>query len=87
MNVFEESTSSEEEYNDRCKITAIPYIFGGIGAFPGEFPHMAAVGYKNKHGRSTLFCGGSLVSSEYVITTAYCVTVRYCFVIYQSTEA
>lgn len=75
--VFEESDDSEEEYKDKCKITAIPFIFGGIGATPGEFPHIASVGYKDKYGRASMLCGGSLLSSKYVVTTAYCVTLRY----------
>uniref|UniRef100_A0A336MSF4 CSON005046 protein n=1 Tax=Culicoides sonorensis TaxID=179676 RepID=A0A336MSF4_CULSO len=69
--IFEQQNN--DEYLDRCKTTAIPFIFGGTSVSPGEFPHMTGIGIKDKRGNVELVCGGSLISPNFVITTAYCV--------------
>uniref|UniRef100_A0A336LWU0 CSON004308 protein n=1 Tax=Culicoides sonorensis TaxID=179676 RepID=A0A336LWU0_CULSO len=69
--IFEQQNN--DEYIDRCKTTAIPFIFGGTSVSPGEFPHMTGIGIKDKRGNVELICGGSLISPKFVITTAYCV--------------
>lgn len=47
-------------------------IVGGVPAKLGEFPHMAAIGWKNSDGSVSFKCGGSLVSSNFVLTVAHC---------------
>ncbi|XP_022200798.2 serine protease snake [Nilaparvata lugens] len=53
-----------------------PLIVGGTTAEPGEFPHMAALGYQSDDGEIEWLCGGSLISSRFVITAAHCVKSR-----------
>ncbi|CRL05180.1 CLUMA_CG018056, isoform A [Clunio marinus] len=47
-------------------------IVGGVKAKPGEFPHMAAIGYPNLNGDLSFKCGGSLISEYFVLTAAHC---------------
>lgn len=47
-------------------------IVGGQNAFPGEWPWQVAL--MDKKG---IFCGGSLVSNQYVITAAHCLKTSH----------
>ncbi|XP_029438812.1 ovochymase-2 [Rhinatrema bivittatum] len=47
-------------------------IVGGTQARPGLFPCLASLKRNNKH-----FCGGTIISSDRVITAAHCVMDRY----------
>ncbi|XP_030753179.1 brachyurin-like [Sitophilus oryzae] len=45
-------------------------IIGGSEATPNSFPYQVALFIEFPHGRS--FCGGSLISNNYVLTAAHC---------------
>lgn len=55
----------------KCNNTFIGLIVGGEKTAVGEFPHQAAIGWKSGRGYKFL-CGGSLISSAFVLTVAHC---------------
>ncbi|GLV39372.1 snake [Carabus blaptoides fortunei] len=60
----------------KCDYNSIPLIVGGTPAEPGEFPHMALVGYRNYENEIEWNCGGTLISELYVLTAAHCTHTR-----------
>lgn len=46
-------------------------IIGGQVTKPGEFPHMAAVGWTN-NSKVDWKCGGSLISEQFILTAGHC---------------
>ena len=48
-------------------------IVGGTAAIPNSWPWQAMLMYQKSNGGWSQFCGGSLVTNEWVLTAAHCV--------------
>jgi len=55
-----------------CGIFTQDRIFGGEATSLDEFPWMALIEYQKPNGRG-FYCGGVLISDQYVLTAAHCV--------------
>ena len=47
-------------------------IIGGIDAERNEYPWQVGLMFKSSRGRQSSFCGGSLISSQHILTAAHC---------------
>lgn len=54
------------------KVLVAPYVVNGIVANSNEFPFMVALGYEKEDSIKYL-CGGSLISTNFVLTAAHCI--------------
>lgn len=72
---FSFQVNDTKYYRTRTVYDCNPFgglIVGGEKTKPGEFPHMAALGWRLSQG--VIFkCGGSLISENFVLTVAHCV--------------
>ncbi|XP_017968868.1 serine protease snake [Drosophila navojoa] len=66
--IFPNDTAVTEDANDED-------FDGRVLARPGEYPHMAAVGFKTNSEKIDYKCGGSLISENFVLTAAHCTEV------------
>ena len=66
------SSEDKGHVESACE-TYEPLIVGGSITTKGEYPHMAAIGWKY-NGFSSFQCGGSLISERFVLTAAHCST-------------
>ncbi|CAH0730893.1 unnamed protein product, partial [Brenthis ino] len=57
----------------KCDYTGVELIVGGENANQGEFPHMAAIGWIDFDDNYAFQCGGSLISSRFVLTAGHCI--------------
>ncbi|CAB3246531.1 unnamed protein product [Arctia plantaginis] len=57
----------------KCDYNTIELIIGGENAEPGEFPHMAAIGWVGFNDEYLFSCGGSLISHKFVLTAGHCI--------------
>lgn len=64
-------SSTQDLSLSQCDLTS-GLIVGGKRANEKEFPHMAAIGYRDNNKKIIFGCGGSLISERFVLTAAHC---------------
>ena len=77
-----ENVPSKDEYMSNTEDKEIEVddstttrIVGGLPTIQHEFPWMAALVYENENNKSLIFCGGSIISFNVIMTAAHCLTL------------
>ncbi|XP_017039808.1 serine protease snake isoform X2 [Drosophila ficusphila] len=66
-----------ENYNKTAETEDLHDDFNGRSIVaPGQYPHMAALGFRNENNEIDYKCGGSLISEYFVLTAAHCLTTH-----------
>ncbi|XP_024936308.1 serine protease persephone isoform X2 [Cephus cinctus] len=75
---IDEIYACQQYYNEVTSEGVVFHILGGEATSPGEFPYLAALGYletdEDTEGVIKYSCGGTLISSQHVLTAAHCVS-------------
>ncbi|XP_045501278.1 serine protease snake-like isoform X1 [Colias croceus] len=62
----------KEDICNRYEWDNVPAIIHGHITKPGEYPHMAAIGWKAAIGTWIFKCGSTLISTKHLLTAAHC---------------
>lgn len=77
---FSEMTNQELEQQPMeditCGIVKRRGPTGNEPVKPGEFPWQVGFRYQNRLGKSNVFCRGSLLDREWILTAAHCFVLR-----------
>ncbi|XP_026839900.1 serine protease snake isoform X1 [Drosophila persimilis] len=66
-----------QNYNQTAEMEDLQDDFNGRSIVaPGQYPHMAALGFRNENHEIDYKCGGSLISEYFVLTAAHCLTTH-----------
>ena len=70
--LFDEADTKVVETSKCINGDSHGFIVGGVPTKPGEYPHMAAIGW-SEGDTIDWRCGGSLISYYFVLTAAHCI--------------
>lgn len=61
--------------NEGCGVSNVTHnrVVGGVPAKKGAFPWMALLGYTDDSGQVDFKCGGSLITTQHILTAAHCI--------------
>ncbi|BFF90702.1 serine protease snake [Drosophila madeirensis] len=72
-----EKKMDAQNYNKTAEMEDLQDDFNGRSIVaPGQYPHMAALGFRNENHEIDYKCGGSLISEYFVLTAAHCLTTH-----------